>query len=295
MLTVRKPKIDFVHAAAHWAPNREFAQSQNAASLMPVHVEPYLIKVMIRAKELLGPEHSALKVDIDDFIRQETQHYKVHQQFNKSLYAAGYDRLLEFERELSNDYKRFLSERSLRFNCAYSEGFETLGPPNARAYFERYGDLLEGADQRAVDLWKWHMLEEFEHRDVVFRVYRALFGQRRLISYFYRVYGLISAMRHLGAWGNRVTAYLIERDRQGLGSEELRLSKARERHYKRAILRRYLPQLLRAFNPAYDPTTAWPEPRGMREFVAKLESQYLSTERAARPQSMGPQVLTGPP
>lgn len=104
------------------------SQNQNAASLMPVHVEPYLIKVMQKAKELLGSEHAALKADIDLFIRQESQHYKQHQQFNKALYAAGYDRLPEFERELADDYRRFLAQRSLRFNCAYCEGFGRRAP-----------------------------------------------------------------------------------------------------------------------------------------------------------------------
>jgi predicted metal-dependent hydrolase len=253
--------------------------------LMPVHVEPYLIKVMIKAKEQLGPEHAALKTDIDLFIRQETQHYKVHQQFNKALYAAGYDRLPEFERELAGDYKRFLANRSLRFNCAYSEGFETLGPPNARAYFERYGDLLNGADAQAVDLWKWHMLEEYEHRDVAYRVYKALFGNKSWFNgYVYRIWGFFCAMKHLGSWGNRVTAYLIAKDREEMSAAQLSESLARERTYKRAIRKHYLPQLLRVLGPSYDPRLAWPEPRGMSEFMQRVEIQYAARASEAKPQ-----------
>jgi uncharacterized protein len=272
---VRKLKMDFSQARAHWAPNREFAQSQNAASLMPVHVEPYLIKVMLEAKKRLGPEHAALKADVDLFIHQETQHYKLHQQFNRALYAAGYDRLPHFERELADDYKRFLAERSLRFNCAYSEGFETLGPPNALAYFESYGELLEGADRQAVDLWKWHMLEEYEHRDVAYRVYKALFGSQGWFNdYVYRVWGFFCAVKHLGRWGNRVTAYLIARDREGMNATELAESRARERIYKRAVRKYYLPKLLRVLRPGYDPRRVWPEPRGMRDFMQRIETQY---------------------
>ena len=274
-MKVRKLKMDFSRVRAHWAPNREFAQNQNAASLMPVHVEPYLIKVMQAAKKLLGPEHAALIADVDIFIHQETQHYKLHQQFNKALYAAGYDRLPLFERQLADDYKRFLAERSLRFNCAYSEGFETLGPPNALAYFESYGELLEGADQQAVDLWKWHMLEEYEHRDVAYRVYHALFGSKSWFNdYVYRVWGFFCAVRHLGAWGNQVTAYLIARDREGMSAAELRESRSRERAYKRALKKYYLPKLLRVLRPGYHPRRVWPEPRGMKEFMQRIETQY---------------------
>jgi len=106
---------------------------------------------MKRAREQLGADagHEALRRDIDIFIRQETQHYKQHQLFNKTLYEAGYDRLPEFERELARDYEGFLRNRSLKFNCVYCEGFETLGPPNAYAYIEReFGDLLQGPTRK---------------------------------------------------------------------------------------------------------------------------------------------------
>jgi len=283
-MKLRRLKMDFSKARPHWAPNREFAQNQNAASLMPVHVEPYLIKVMLRAKELLEPAHAALKADIDLFVQQESQHYKQHQQFNKALYAAGYDRLPEFEQELAADYKRFLAERSLRFNCAYCEGFETMGPPNARAYFERYADLLEGADQHAVDLWKWHMLEEYEHRDVVYRVYHALFGSKGWFNhYIYRVYGFLCTLKHLGGWGNRVTAYLIAKDREQMDYAQLHTSRERERAYKKAIRRRYVPQLLRVLHPSYDPRHMWPEPEGMSEFGRRIEVQYAV--RPAEPEA----------
>jgi len=274
-MKLRRLKIDFSGIGAHWAPNREFAQNQNAASLMPVHVEPYLIKVMLEAKNLLGPEHADLIADVDMFIHQETQHYKQHQQFNKALYAAGYDQLARFERELADDYKRFLTNRSLRFNCAYSEGFETLGPANALAYFENYGELLQGADEQAVDLWKWHMVEEFEHHDVAYRVYEALFGSKGWFdAYVYRLWGFFSAVKHLGGWGNRVTAYLIGCDREGMSTAELRQSRLRERAYKRALRKYYLPKLLRVLRPGYDPRLAWPEPRGMTEFMRRIEAQY---------------------
>jgi len=282
--------MSFAASPAHWSSNPEFAQAQNASSLMPVHVEPYLIRVMHKAKEQLGPEHAALRADIDLFILQETQHYKLHQQFNRKLYAAGYDRLAEFERELAADYRRFLAERSLRFNCAYCEGFETLGPPNARAYFERYHELLDGGDPQAIDLWKWHMLEEYEHRDVAFRVYHALFGSRGWVNaWLYRLYGFFCAMLHLGRWGNRVTAYLIATDRAHMTPAQRQQSRQRERAAKAAIRRHYLPQLLRVLSPRYDPRHAWPEPRGMQEFMQRLETQYASV-----PTGEGASVAAGP-
>jgi predicted metal-dependent hydrolase len=273
-MKVRRLKIDFSKVKPHWAPNIEFAQHENAGGLTPAHVEPYLIKVMYKAKAELPASFSTLHADIAIFIKQESEHYKQHMAFNRALYAAGYDRLADFDRELSADYERFLEERTLKFNCAYCEGFESLGPPNALAYFEFYADLLEGADRNAVDLWKWHMAEEFEHRHVAYQVFHALYGRKSLIAaYFYRLYGFFCTMRHLGGWTARVNAYLIGKDRETMTADELKLSRKRERVVKRRLLLNFLPQLLRVLSPFYDPSKLR-APRGMGEFMGRVEAEY---------------------
>lgn len=273
-MKIRQLKMDFSKAHAHWAPNIEFAQGQNAASLMPVYVEPYLIKVMKKAREQLGPEHEQLKDDINVFIRQETQHYKQHGLFNKALYQAGYDRLPDFERELAADYERFLSQKSLKFQCAYCEGFETLGSPNAFAYFDHaYGGLTDGADPAVVELWKWHMAEEYEHREVCHRVYNALFGKTLFDRWCYRVYGVFAVISHLNAWGHRVSAYLVAKDREKMSPTQLQESKRREKAYKRAQLKYFLPYLLPALSPFYDPACIR-MPKDMERFMAEIEAKY---------------------
>jgi predicted metal-dependent hydrolase len=274
--------LNFANVRAHWSPNAEFAQSQNAASLMPVHVEPYLVKVMMRARKQLGPQHAQLKADIDIFIRQESQHYKQHALFNKALYDEGYDRLPALERELANDYVDFLANRSLKFNCVYCEGFETLGPPNAYAYFNGFGGLLEGADPAVVDLWKWHMAEEFEHRHVCYEVYKALFGQTFFNRYFYRLYGLISVFRHLNAWGAKATAYMIEKDRSTMTPEQIKQSKQRERTYKKKMMVHLFPHLLPALSPFYDPSKKQ-APRGMDAFLERIERDHGQAPRTHAP------------
>lgn len=271
-MKVRQLNIDFSNSPTLWAKNPEFAQQRNATSMIPVHVEPYLVKVMMKARDALGPGHEALKQDIGIFIKQETQHYKQHQRFNDKLYAAGYDRLPAFERELSDDYKRFLSTKSLRFNLAYSEGFETLGPANLLAMFRNYGGLLDGADPTVVDLWKWHMVEEYEHRSTCHDTYHALYG-RNVLTWLYRVYGLFVAVRHLGGWGKRVSAYLLAKDRESMNPEELQASLAREKDAKRRFGRLLLPYLLRALAPSYHPSRIAPPP-GLDEYIAGVEARY---------------------
>ena len=83
-MLVRGPKIGFAQSPPHWNPSEpEFSQINNAASTVLPHLEPYQIKVLKRATEQLDPQRDAgLTSDIDLFIRQEANHYQLHQQYN---------------------------------------------------------------------------------------------------------------------------------------------------------------------------------------------------------------------
>jgi predicted metal-dependent hydrolase len=283
MMRARRLKMDFSKVPPHWASNAEFAQHANVSSLIPVHVEPFLIRVMLEARSKLGPEHEELIKDIDILVKQEVQHHHMHRDFNRVMAQAGYDGLATFEQELSRDYKSWLKEKSLRFKCAYCEGFETLGLIGAYAYFEGYGSFLEGADQHAVDLWRWHMAEEFEHRTVCHRVYRALFGKTFFGRYFYRLYGLLYAIRHLGGWKGRVAGYLMATDREKMSGAERVASQLRERAVKRTQGRVFLRRLIYAFLPYYNPA-GYHIPEGMEEFLSRVEREYGDK---ATPESAG--------
>jgi len=161
----RKPNLEFTDALPHWGPNKEFSQITNAGSLSLPYVERYLNRVMLRARETLTRDrHAGLKRDIDLFVMQESNHYRQHRLFNQKIEETGYPAVVPFGRQLLADYDEFLDKRSLRFNAAYCEGFESLGIIHAAFFFEHVDDLFIGADPRVVALWKWHLAEEYEHR-----------------------------------------------------------------------------------------------------------------------------------
>jgi uncharacterized protein len=274
-LTIRFPKIDYSTVRAHWAPNIAFAQHNNATSLIPTPVEPWLINIMQSVLARLPERDAALKVEIADFIGQETQHFKQHRLFNKVLIAQGYPQLAQYESELNADLKRFLKERSLKFQLAYADGFESLGAVQGGIWFEKSDDFIAGADPNAVALWKWHMAEEFEHRHVCFDIYHALFG-RGLIDailngYFYRVYGFVFAMTHLQGYMGKMRSYMLDVDRARMTpAEAARLDadlKALERFQRKYIL----PQLLKNFLPWYNPKRKR-TPRGLTAYLAQYET-----------------------
>ncbi|MGE0386703.1 MAG: metal-dependent hydrolase [Gammaproteobacteria bacterium] len=267
-MKVRKPNLDFSATPPHWAANPEFAQSLNASSLWFPFLERFLNRVMAKASaELKGEpaEVERLKADIRTFIRQEANHYTLHGAFNGILAAHGYD-VARFERHFEAEFEKLFSTRSLAFLCAYCEGFETMGPPAALAWLDEMEDLLAGARPEVVALWKWHLMEEYEHRNVCHDVFHAVHG-----GYFMRIYGFFFQLRQLTGFSNMVRRHLLERDRAGMTKDELRASYRRERAASRRMSRLLLPRLLKALSPFYSPRKA-KEPRMFRSYMARVES-----------------------
>jgi hypothetical protein len=265
----RKPGLKFENALPHWCPNAEFAQITNAGSLSLPYVETYLNRVMLRAKEVVtGPGHAGLRDDIDLFVKQESNHYRQHRLFNQRINDAGYEAVKPIGAKLQADYDEFLATKSLRFNTAYCEGFESLGIIQAEFFFAHIDDLLAGADERVVNLWKWHLGEEYEHRSVCFDVHKAVFGGP--LSYFSRLGGFFLAVRHLGKFGKDVSNALLAFDRVKMTSEQREASIRSEKIYRRRFNRFALPRLLKVLSPLYNPVRR-PAPRGAEQFLLQYE------------------------
>jgi predicted metal-dependent hydrolase len=280
-MQVRFPKFDFSKFRAHWAANPEFAQSYNAFSIVPAYIEPYLVKVMTRAKEQLDSKYAALHQDVAIFNKQEFQHCKQHIAFNKFMHQSGYAGMLEIERAYNADYERFLKTKSLKFNVAYCEGFEAMGCAAAVTWFSgALDELLEGADPYAVELWKWHLAEEFEHRTVCYDMFKTMYGQgfwKSIVNgYFYRLYGFFYATRHIGSYTGRCAAYLLATDREGMSAEQLQASKAREKAFQSKVGKGTLPVLLQVLSPFYNPGHR-KMPTNMSELLARYAQPTATT------------------
>jgi uncharacterized protein len=271
-MQVRFPRWDFLGLKAHWAPNREFAQIYNAASTVPAYIEPYLLKVMRLAKDEIDPANAELHQKLDVFIKQEMQHCKLHLSFNKAIRADGYEGMLPFEKEYEADYNHFLKTKSLRFNMAYSEGFEAMSAIAVTNFFEEFDAFLEGADPRAVAIWKWHLAEEYEHREVAHEVYHALYGKNRLTAYLWRIYGFFYAIRHIRAHTAKVTAYLLEADRATMSAEERSASIEREKAVAAATSKRAKAHLKDILSFNYNPAVRT-APRGLQALLDEMSAE----------------------
>jgi len=182
-ITVRQMKFD-VPGADEFHPlciagSSVLSYSHLATGLYVTHLEPFFVKSLRRVMHQIRDE--ALREDADRFSRQEAQHYRRHMDFNKAVFAHGYPGLEQRVEVLMRDFEGFLAHRTDQFRIGYIEGFESYTTQFALQVLAS-GLYDHRHTTRAVgDLFKWHMLEEVEHRNVAFDVYEHLYG-----DYLYR-------------------------------------------------------------------------------------------------------------
>ena len=284
VMTVRYPRIDFSKIRAHWAPNIAFAQHQNATSIIPAPIEPWLIKALQIAKPKLPKGNARLEADMAAFIGQESQHFRQHRMFNKVIAAQGYPRLADYERQLADDLDGFSKTRSLKFMLAYADGFESLGAVQGGIWFGKMDALIEGADENAVALWKWHMAEEFEHREVCFEIYHAIYSRtlwgKIWNGYFYRIYGTVYAMMHLQGYMGRMFEYMIAQDRETMNEDQKAALDRDVKALKSFQIKVFFPQLLKNFLPWYNPGRK-ATPVGLYDYLRQFEKGGRSGGDAA--------------
>ena len=270
-MIVRQPKISFHDVVPHWCRTPELAQSLNAGSIAAPHVETFLNRTMAQASDLLDSNDEALKTDIKLFRKQEGNHLRIHLGFNKRFYEFGYGQVRALEQELEEDLKRFVNTKSLRFNLAYCVGFECFANYLSKYIFEGIPHLLEGADPSALELWRWHVAEEYEHRAVCHESYVRLFGAWWKLGYFFRVYGLVYSMIHLMGLNKRMIAAMLKQDREKMDYAEIQNSEARVRKLERTSTKFLIANMFSILVPGYNPRNDRPA-RGLREFLAAYDA-----------------------
>lgn len=106
-----------------------------------------------------------LQAEIRAFIRQEINHTREHVAFNRMVNDAGYD-ISRIETRLAEAVATTKSRSSLA-NLAASmalEHFTAIIAHHTLTHLEHY----ENADSEASHLWRWHAVEEIEHKGVAY-------------------------------------------------------------------------------------------------------------------------------
>ena len=173
------------------------------------------------------------------------------------------------------DLDDYFENRSLEFCLAYSEGFEAMGAVWYRIWFEEFDSYREGAKPEAIALFDWHYAEEFEHREVAFKLYKAVAARgslwRRIYyGYFYRIWGSAFAGKHIAKYTGLARDHLLAVDRGRLSAEERAASQAREQEFGTLMGTRIKQGMRGIWSPFYNPARKRP-PRGLDRVLAQFE------------------------
>lgn len=172
------------------AGNATLSYLHTALGLYVVYLEPFIVKSVRKVMPQIRDEE--LKEEVDRFCRQESQHYQQHADFNKVILARQYPGLQARLNRLRDDFDGYLRDRSDRFRVGFIEGFESYTSQSALTLLNSGLYEHKRSEPRFAGLFKWHLIEEIEHRNVAYDIYQHLYG-----NYLVRAGLCWAAQRHL--------------------------------------------------------------------------------------------------
>ena len=253
-LKVRWPNLKFDRDDIIWPDQPEVSIMWNAGSTFPVVIEPWLNRVMVKCRKHVG-DRPDLKKDIDEFVQQESNHYRMHEEYNVAVREAGFTIPEVLQDAAHEDYRNLLKNKSITWLAAYCAGFENFTLFQARWLFETAPDFCREGNGIS-EVMMWHLAEEYEHRSVCHDVYAAVSG-----NYFMRMYGLIYSFFHLNKYLQERIKIFLEQYREGMTLEERKASIKREKAFNRRYFKWALPRMFTIMIPFYDPGKAKAHPR----------------------------------
>lgn len=143
----------------------------------------------VRAHQHLVPSTSPLSNDVTAFISQEAFHTREHESYNDALRPRLPVALLEAV--LGAIF--WLFERLSSALClSATVGLEHLTSTLGATLLANEADTLAACEPHFAALWRWHALEECEHKAVAFDVFELAYG-RGVGAYALRMVGFIIA------------------------------------------------------------------------------------------------------
>lgn len=134
----------------------------NALSITFPRGEAFFIE-SVKAFRDGAPEKLAR--EIRAFVQQEIMHTREHVAFNKRVAEAGYD-MSGLEKKVS-DSLELTKNRPQILNLAVTMALEHYTAIMATLMITDR-KLWKGTDAEQVELWKWHAMEEIEHKGVAY-------------------------------------------------------------------------------------------------------------------------------
>ena len=250
-IEVRKFNPDLEHVERYYIANDAFkTHFSNAMSITFPEGERYFLRSVLAYRDEISDP--TLQDDIKQFCAQEAQHSLVHDKLNETARRFGYP-VKAIEAVIS----RVLRGRTewaktsafwKRYNLAATTCLEHFTAILAKQALTRPDIIFNGMDPAIRALYRWHAVEEIEHRAVSFDVYKATGGS----ALFLRVVMLITSFMFIFV-SLRITYVLLRHDRMAFKWATLKSAISYLFLPPQAMLFRVMPDWLTFFLPGFHP------------------------------------------
>ena len=224
------------------------SQFMNSMSLFfPVGERFFIHSVRLYRDQITDPE---LQKAVTAFIGQEAMHGREHDEYNEHMDARGLpSKWMEKQVWRLLEQIKAYAPKSLQLAATVALEHLTAIMGDMLLRDER---ILEGADPKYAALWRWHALEETEHKAVAFDVYKEVMKDNPAYGYALRSFALALATSIFFAM---LYPYWIEMVRREKGLLNIRgWAKALNFQWgSPGGLRQVVPQWFEWFKPGFHP------------------------------------------
>jgi predicted metal-dependent hydrolase len=247
-ITVRDRRFGRGKGAARWWLNGDPVASawHNALSATFPRGEAFFIESVKAHRNGTPPR---LAEEIRAFIQQEVNHSREHIAFNKAAAAQGYDlgRIDAHVQQMLDLAK----DRPPIVNLAATMALEHFTAMMAHLMLSD-STLFAGGDPELVELWRWHAVEEIEHKGVAYDTWlHATQGWSRRKRWMLKAMLMQRITREFVAHRFRDTLDLLAQD--GIKGARARWLVAAYLFGKPGVLRRLIPSWISYFMPGFHP------------------------------------------
>ncbi|MEJ5978632.1 metal-dependent hydrolase [Novosphingobium sp. PS1R-30] len=230
--------------------------------------EAFFIESVKAFREGVSPQ---LAEEIRAFVAQEINHSREHIAFNRSATDAGYD-LSAIDAHVV-EWLEITRSRPMIFNLAATIALEHFTAMMAHEFLLR-PEYFEGAHPDSAAMWRWHAIEEIEHKGVAYDTYlHATRGWSRWKRWKLKSLVMLAVTRDFVHNRIRDTLQLLAQD--GITGPRVRWKLLAYLFWSPGVLRRILPAWLGYFRPGFHPWN-----HDDRALIARAAADFADPEAA---------------
>lgn len=190
-----------------------------------------------------------LAEEIRAFIQQEVNHTREHLAFNRHAVEAGYDMAM-IDRHVEELLKQ-LEGRPAILDLASTMALEHYTAMMSHEFLS-HPEQFAGADPQVAAMWRWHAIEEIEHKAVAFDTW--LHATRQWSRWKrWRVKSLVMLLVTRNFISHRIRDALALLAQDGLTGWRIRWRLYAYLFWKPGVLRRIFPAWVSYFLPGFHP------------------------------------------